>query len=260
MIFNYNTIEIEVLEKIKVGTLKVWKIYAKYLLAGIEVSEILWVMPKIFTDYRVIIANEMKGFFKLPKWDICFAKYRSRLYYLIRSFDPSIQPEITLRTYSKGGENDTEILYEKAQIIFAFRRLMCMSNNEDSNILVRKLGSEIRLYSLDSFTERTKPKIPDITFKKWFDLRDRVKKISKEKGEELCEDFVPASKSTLTEATEKLIGVKRPKSLENEEYERFHNEIEPLLERITSTVNAINKDYCWFISDVYNYILLSNTP
>lgn len=251
MIFHYNTVHCDILEKVKIGNLRWWYIRIEYLLYDKIMYENVWVMPKILSDHRVIIANEMKSFFKLPKWEICFTLVGSKVYYLIKSHNPHTNPEVTLRAYSKGGENDTETLYEKAQITFAFRRMMCMSNNDDANIIVRKIGNTIELYSLDSFTERKPSSIPDVTFRKWFDLGTRFKK---------SDDFIPPSRSTLTEATEKLTGIKRPLTLDNDEQDRFNLEIGPILDTLTNIVKSVNKDYVWYISDVYHYIVCTNTP
>lgn len=262
MIFSYNMIEIEILEKFKGCYHNWWKVLAIYSIAGTDVKEILWVIPKVFTDYRIIFANEMKTYFNLPKLEICFTRIKSRSYYLIKSFDPHERPEITLNIYTRDLNNDTEILYEKIQLIYAYRRLMCMCSNGDHNIIVRQIRGKINLYSIDTFSEKRGTTIDDKVFHKWFDLLDRMKKRHKffNPSEKFDENFIPPSRSTLTLATEKLTGIRKPKSLDNEEYEKFHNEIEPLIQNLSKIVNSINKDYVWYISDIYNYLLTNQTP
>lgn len=262
MIFSYNTVEIEILEKVKGGYHNFWKILAIYTLSNTEVQEILWVIPKVFTDYRILFANEMKTYFNLPKLEICFTRKGGRLYYLIKSFNPHENQEMTLNNYTKDFDNDTESLYEKIQIIYAFRRLMCMSSNEDYNIIVRQIRGKILLYSIDTFSEKRGTTIEDRVFHKWFDLLDRIRRRNKALGysEKVDDNFIPLSRSTLTIATEKLTGIKKPTSLDNEEYDKFHNEVDPLIQNLSSIVNSINKDYVWYVSDIYNYLLTNQTP
>jgi hypothetical protein len=229
MYWNYGRYEICIVEKVSKEMIVYW-------LVSIEGKE-YWVIRKIYTDARIYIANELKGYLGLEKNEMisCFNKGRS--YVLIKSFNPHTNPELTLRKYSQIGIF-TDDLYIQAQKIFAFKRLLSMSHIDDTSILVRKRGRRVILISyLDVFTKKDY-RIPEITFNKWFRPSDM----------------------SMSRATELLLNVKYPASLIERELNRYNDQIQPLIDQIDTLIQIFDPGLVWMSSDVNHYLILRNSP
>lgn len=231
ILWNYHLYDIEILSTFKKNPFFYWCIKIG--------DDVFWVIRRVYIDSRVFIANEMKTFFNLEKLSIITTKYRGKFYVLIRSFDPTITPEITLREYSKTKELLTDDIYDQAVKILSFRRLMCMDNLDDSSIVVRREGLTIKLYSLlDTFNKDGKPDIPLVTFRKWFD----------------------PIKITLTEATQILLRTSFPRDTSQREIDRFSDDVEPMLNRLKYIVNHYDTNLVWYVSDVSHYLIARSSP
>lgn len=229
MLWDYGIKEIELVEEVVRKPIVYWLIKVE--------DNFHWVIRHQCKNAMPLIANEFKAYFGLEQAQIILCKKGGALYCLIRSYNPNLYPETTLREYSKG-DNYTDDLLLQAQKIFAFRKMMGITKLDDTTIIVRKKGLVPVLLSIYETFSGKENKIPEVTFNKWF----------------RCNDM------SLTRATERLIKVNYPRALTQHEFDRFADQIQPMLDRLEYLIKFFDPDLIWIYSDVNHYLILKNSP
>lgn len=247
MLWNYQRVECEVIERVTLGSIRYWKVHLIIRLPyNLKTIEEYWVIVQPFHDSRVFLVNEMAKYFGLPAFDVVTTVHTRRRYCLIRSSNPNVYPEHTLRSYAllPGQEhNRTDALFDRVRVMVAFRRLMCVCSTTESCILVRKCGrtGKVLLYSLvHKFDAHDTTEIGMEMFRRWFVTKH---------------DDGTESHTTLAQAMVELTKVEHPKSIDDDELEKYSEGINPIVEHLDELANRIDPSVVQHVSDVYHYLL-----
>lgn len=213
-----------------------------------QLGETHWVCRRIITDLRPVIANEMKLFFNLPALMIHVIPFGARYSLLIKSsIDPERESEETLSSFFRRNLH-TEDTITQAQLTFAFRLMMQMDQNNDSSVIVKTEGYRTMLYSFNDHFEpvkvgnkkirNIKEPIPEVIYTRWFEPR----------------------RTTSSDAIQKLIGVKIPDPLNEEEMTAFSETLDRLGNQLEILIKKVDPDLIWYCSDVTNFLIARMSP
>lgn len=242
MLWNYQIVKCTIYDRVTCFTLRYWRVHIEIPLPhGLRMMEEHWVMVQPLSDSRQLIVNEMGKYFGLAALDMVVTQYQRRKYILIRSSNPNVHPEMTLRVYTQAKTsnegNRTDMLVERVQNIYAFRRLMCICDSSESSILVRKCGKSGKtiLYSLiNKFDDDNSVEITTSVLERWFVNKETEQHIS------------------LARVMSRLTGVEYP--VNEDDLDRYMNEVDGIIEHMDSVVSQMDASAIKYVSDVYHYL------
>lgn len=198
-----------------------------------------WVIRRFIKDLRPVIADELKPYFGLNKCGTHYFKKGKLYVLLIRSRDPHLSPELTLNRYIANPELITDYMREQVQLIYTFRRMTGMSKNINNSLIIRRVGYDLRIYSLyDTFplNDSKAADIPDAVLNRWFEFD----------GVEFYD--------TLAD----MLGTPRPNNDDPDDL--FGQALHRLNMHLESLIARVDIDLIWYQSDIINYIIGKVTP